>query len=338
MKAALLRAPHQFEIINMPSRPLESGEARVRIAASGICGSDMAIIRGANPFAVYPVVPGHEFCGTVAEIAGGGAFAVGQRVYVKPLPTCGHCEACLKGESNHCNELQVLGVHRDGAYAQEIVVPVGLLRHLPDRLSFDEGAMIEPTAIGVHTNNRAETKPGDKVAVLGAGVIGLLVAQVAKARGAAAVFATDVVDSRLELGKQLGVDAVANPLKDDVVKAGVEQVGPFDVVVDLAGPRHTMDQAIALLKPGGRLVLLVPPEEPEVTITNYKAFFRKELSARVSRLYGDDFDDATPLIESGQVKVMPLVTHTFALDQISEAIETVANRRGNAIKAILHCD
>jgi threonine dehydrogenase-like Zn-dependent dehydrogenase len=99
-----------------------------------------------------------------------------------------------------------------------------------------------------------------------------------------------------------------------------------------------MDQAIALLKPGGRLILLVPPEDPELTITDYKGFFRKELTARVSRLYGDDFDDAAPLIESGKVKVMPLVTHTFNLDQVSEAIDTVASRRGNAIKAILHCD
>lgn len=337
MKAALLKAPYQIEVVEVDPRPLEAGEARVRIASAGICGSDMAMIRGANPFAKYPVVPGHEFSGTVAEIKDGGAFALGQRVYVKPLPTCGHCEACLKGESNHCNELQVLGVHRDGSYAQEIVVPVSLLRHLPDELSFDEGSMIEPAAIAVHTNNRAETKPGDKMAILGAGVIGMLVSQVAKARGAAAVFASDVVDSRLEMGKQLGIDVTANPTREDPVKVALEKVGPFDIVVDLAGPKHTMNQAIALAKPGGMIVLLVPPEDPELVITEYKGFFRKELTARISRLYGDDFDDAVPLMQSGKVKVMPLVTHGFDLDQVNEAIDTVANRRDNAIKAILHC-
>ncbi|MHB9091924.1 MAG: zinc-dependent alcohol dehydrogenase, partial [Chloroflexota bacterium] len=296
MKAVQLKAPYQIEIVDLPSSPLGAGEARVRIACSGICGSDMAIIRGANPFAKYPVVPGHEFSGVVSELAERGAFKVGQRVYVKPLPTCGHCAACLKGESNHCAELQVLGVHRNGAYAEEIVVPVGLLRALPDAMSFDEGAMIEPTAIGVNINNRAATKPGDKVAIFGAGVIGLLAAQVAKARGAAVVFASDVIDSRLELAKTLGVDVTANAKRDDVVKLALAEVGAFDVVVDLAGPKYTMNQAIALAKPGGRIMLLVPPEEPQVTITDYTAFFRKELSLHVSRLYGDDFYDAAPMI------------------------------------------
>ncbi len=337
MKAAQLKAPHQIVVADLPSRPLRPGEARVRVASAGICGSDMAIIRGLNPFARYPVVPGHEFSGTVAEIAGGADFHPGQRVYVKPLPTCMQCAACLAGEHNHCEQLQVLGVHTDGAYAEEVVVPTYLLRPLPDDMSFDEGAMIEPAAIGVHIINRALLRPGDNVAILGAGVIGLLTAQVAKARGAGAVFATDVIDSRLQLARDLGVDATANPQREDPVQVGLAAIGPFDVVVDLAGPRHTLKQAIAMARPGARIMLLVPPEEPTVLIEDYTSVFRKELTLRVSRLYGADFDEAAPLIAAGQVKVTPLITHTFPLDRVSEAIATVADRRENAIKVLLHC-
>ncbi len=337
MKAAMLKAPHQFELVDVPSRPLQEGEARVRIASSGICGSDMAIVRGDNPFAKYPVIPGHEFAGTVMEVKGTSSVQAGERVYVKPLPTCGECEACHKGESNHCSKLEVLGVHRDGSYAEEIVVPSYLLRRLPDELSFDEGSMIEPTAIAVHINNRADTKPGDKVAILGAGVIGLLVSQVAKARGAKTVFATDLVDSRLELAKSLGVDVTANPTRDDVVEIGLSQVGEFDTVVDLAGPKFTMDQAIKLTKAGGRILLLVPPEDPQLLIKDFTSVFRKELTIMVSRLYGDDFDQAVPLMVEGKVQTKPLITHIFKLDEVEKAVDILGNRKENALKAILHC-
>lgn len=337
MKAAQLQAPNEFAIVDLPSRPLGRGEVRVRVASTGICGSDMGIIRGLNPFARYPVVPGHEFSGTLAEVGEGSRFKVGQRVYVKPMPTCGQCKACLAGEFNHCPDLKVLGVHMDGSYAEEVVVAEDLVRPLPDGMSFDEGAMIEPAAIGVHTVNRSLLKPGETVAVLGAGVIGLMVAQVAKARGAGAVFASDVLDSRLELARELGVDAVANAEKQDVVKAGLESVGPFDAVVDLAGPRHTLDQAIALARAGGRIVLLVPPEDPKLVVDDFTSVFRKELTLRVSRLYDKDFDDAAPLIAAGKIRVMPLVTHRFPLDRVREAVDVVANRRENAVKVMLHC-
>lgn len=337
MKAVQLLGPGQLQFLDLPSRPLGAGQVRIRIASSGICGSDMAALRGANPFMRFPVVPGHELSGTVAEVSAGSQFAVGQRVFARPLASCGVCRACREKEYNHCLNLTILGVHVDGAYAEEVVVAEALVRPLPDELSFDEGSMVEPTAVAVHCTNRSLLKPGDAVAVLGAGVIGNLIVQVAKAKGAGLVLATDVIDERLTLARELGADVTANVLKEDPVKVGLNAAEGFDVIFDVAGPQHTLSQAVALARPGARIVMLVPPETPTLEIKDYTPIFRKELTLRWTRVYDADFDDAAPLIQAGKVKLQPLITHTFPLERYEEAIETVRGRHGNVIKAILRC-
>ena len=337
MKAVQLQGPGQIKFLDLPSRALAEGQVRIRIASSGICGSDMAALRGANPFMRFPVIPGHELSGTVAEVSPGSQFSVGQRIFARPLASCGVCRACREREYNHCVNLTILGVHVDGAYAEEVVVPEQLVRPLPDEMSFDEGAMVEPTAVAVHSTNRSMLKPGDAAAVLGAGVIGNLIVQVAKAKGAGVVLATDVIDERLALARQLGADLTANVLKEDPVKVGLDAVEGFDVIFDVAGPQHTLSQAVALARPGARIVMLVPPESPTLEVKDYTPIFRKELTLRWTRVYDTDFDDAAPLIQSGKVKVKPLITHTFPLEQYEQAIETVRSRQGNVIKAILHC-
>lgn len=337
MQAVQLLGPGQITFVDLPSRPLTAGQLRIRIASSGICGSDMAALRGANPFMRFPVVPGHELSGTVAETAAGSQFKVGERVFARPLNSCGVCRACREKEYNHCLNLTILGVHVDGAYAEEVVVPEGTVRRLPDALSFDEGAMVEPAAVAVHSTNRSLLKPGDAVAVLGAGVIGNLIVQVTKAKGAGFVMATDVIDERLALARQLGADLTANVLKDDPLKVGLAAVEGFDVIFDVAGPQHTLSQAVAMARPGARIVMLVPPETPTLEVKDYTPIFRKELTLRWTRVYDADFDDAAPLIQSGKLNVKPLITHAFPLARYEEAIETVRSRSGNAIKVMLHC-
>lgn len=338
MKAAQLQAPHKMSVVELPSPPLHAGEVRLRIASVGVCGSDMGIIRGENPFANYPLVPGHELSGTVTEVGEGVTdFAPGQRVFVRPITTCGHCEACQAEEWNHCAELKVVGVHFDGAYAEEIVLPQETIRHLPDELSFDDGAMIEPTAVAVHSVNRGGVKKGDKVAIFGSGVIGMLIQQVALHKGASAVFAIDTVDERLALAKQLGAAATANALRDDVVQVGLEKVGPFDVIYDLVGTTKIAEKAVQMAKRGGTIVLLVPQNIPALEVPGYSMLFGKELTVRISRLYDKDFDQAVGLIQSGAVKVEPLITHRFALADVEKALDTVVNKKENLIKAILHC-
>ncbi|MHB1133040.1 MAG: zinc-dependent alcohol dehydrogenase [Chloroflexota bacterium] len=337
MKAVQLQGPGQIVFGDVPSKPLGPGEVRIRIASSGICGSDMAALRGANPFMRFPVIPGHELSGTVAEVSAGSQFAVGQRVYARPLASCGQCRACLAKEWNHCLNLTILGVHVDGAYAEEVVVPEAVVRALPESMSFDDGAMVEPTAVAVHSTNRSMLRPGESVAVLGAGVIGNLIVQMTKVKGAGLVMATDVVDERLALARQMGADLTANVSREDPVQVSQAHIDGFDVIFDLAGPRHTMTQAIAMARPGGRIVMLVPPETPTLEIAEYNALFRKELTLRWTRVYDADFDDAAPLIAQGKIDVKSLVTHSFPLDQYEKAIETVRSKTDNAIKVMLHC-
>lgn len=337
MKAALLEAPQKLSLVDLPSPALGPGQVRVQVKSVGICGSDMAAIRGDNPMMFFPVVLGHEASGIVAEVAEGSRFQPGQRVYVRPLATCGKCDACRAQEWNHCAELRILGVHVNGAYAEEVVTPEETVRLLPDDMSFDEGALIEPAAVAVHCTNRSMLRPGEKVAIFGTGVIGNMAVQVANAKGASAVMAVDVVDERLALARQMGADVTANPLKDDPAKVGLEKLGGVDVVIDFAGPRHTMAHAIPLLKPGGRIVLLVPPETPRLEVDDYKSVFRKELSIVLSRLYGADYDDAVPLIQSGKLQLKPLITHRFPLANLFEALDAVRGKEGNLIKAVLQC-
>ncbi len=332
MKAVRLNAPLQAEVIDLPSAQVGPGEVRVKVERAGICGSDAHRFKGEHYLARWPGFPGHECSGTVSEVGPGVEVPIGQRVAIMPMFSCGTCAACRRGEPNHCADLQVLGAHRPGCYAEEIVVAAANLRPLPDGMSMDEGALVEPTGIAVHCANRGQLQPGDRVAILGAGSIGLLIQQVAKARGAGYILATGRVDEKMALARQMGADEIVNATHEAVVSP--ERADSFDLVFDAVGGQETMDQAISLVRPGGRILALAVPHGGALPL-NYGEFYRKELSLRAARLYDADFDEAITLIASGRVKPMPIITHRFALAQAPQALAEVVNNRRQAIKILL---
>jgi 2-desacetyl-2-hydroxyethyl bacteriochlorophyllide A dehydrogenase len=248
------------------------------------------------------------------------------------MVTCGSCVACQRGDTNHCPTLQVFGGARPGAFANEVNVPAGNLRPIPDSMTWDEAVLVEPTGIAVHCCNRAGLAAGDRVAVLGAGSIGLLIQQVAKARGASYILATGRQAGKLALAKQMGADETVDTSHQEVVTE--ERLSTFDLVFDCIGGDQAIDQAIKLLRPGGRILALAVPHTGALSL-NYGEFYRKELTMRGARLYDSDFDEAITLIASGQVKPLPIITHRFSLDQGPQALLEVVNNRQEAIKILL---
>lgn len=334
VKALRVTAPHQFSVVDLPRPNLGPGQVRVRVHQVGVCGTDLSLVAGKLPFARFPIVPGHELAGEVIEAGPGSPFTSGTRVTANPLQHCGHCPACLAGDIHYCPEVAVLGVvRRDGAFAEEVILDDAMVRVLPDDLSYEEGAMVEPVVIAERTVARAQVQPGDAVAVLGAGNIGLLVLQVARLAGAGRVLVSDVLDYRLELALRLGVDLTVNVSQRDLVEAGRE-TGGFDVVIDGVGNQQSISQSIQLCKPGGRVVVYGVPPQGELALPVLDAF-RKDLSIHISRLYPQSFEEGFALLQSGKLDLDPVITTRIPLAEAPGAIRNLSERRGEMIKILI---
>ena len=334
MKALRVTAPHQLALVDLPRPPRGPGQVRVQVHQVGVCGTDLSLVAGKLPFARFPIVPGHELAGVVAEAGPGSLFTPGTRVTANPLQHCGHCPACLAGNTHYCPEVAVLGVvRRDGAFAEQVILDDAMVRLLPDDLSFEEGAMVEPVVIAERTVARAQVQPGDAVAVLGAGNIGLLLIQIARLAGAGRVLVSDVLDYRLELARRLGVDLAVNVSQRDLVEAGRE-AGGFEVVIDGVGNQQSIGQSIQLCKPGGRVVVYGVPPQGELALPVLDAF-RKDLSIHISRLYPRSFDEGIALLQRRQLDLETVITTRVPLAQAPQAIRDLSERKGEMIKILI---
>src|SRR5579864_3812621 len=208
MRAVIMNAPKNIETGTWKMPSPATGEVLVSVGAAGICAGDMYFFQGKNPYAVYPQICGHEIAGTVISLGEGvNTVEVGTRVVVEPFIGCGKCYPCRVGKSNCCANLRIIGVHVPGGYAEYLTAPATHIHSIPDNLSMVEASFAEPIAIGVQACRRAEVGQ-EYVVILGCGPIGLALIEVARARGATHILATDMIDSRLEVAKQLGADVM----------------------------------------------------------------------------------------------------------------------------------
>ncbi|TDF98846.1 zinc-dependent alcohol dehydrogenase [Paenibacillus piri] len=316
----------------------EPGDNQVllKVELCGICGSDMHTYHGKHPFVFPPLVMGHEFSGVIVKLgkATGSKYQVGQRVAVEPSIVCGTCYNCRKGRYNICDELSVVGCLTDGAYTEYIAVSAEKIIVLNDKLSFEDGAMLEPLSVGVHALDQGRVKQGDKILVIGAGTIGLLLAQAAKAAGAEVAIA-DVIPFRLELAKELGIPCTVNS-KTEALKERLKQFAPdgVDVIFECVGSSHTIRQAIEIARKGIRIVILG-------VVDNEVLLPVSLIQDRELELVGDlmfirkDFEKSQELIVSGQVNVKRLQTKTFPLRQVKEAFEFIIHNKESALKVFL---
>ncbi len=297
-----------------PARP-GHGEVLLRIDACGICGTDRHIVRGEYP-AGLPVTLGHEFAGTIVECGVGVEPAPGTRAAVDPNISCGRCRECRRGDVALCPHRVALGVDLDGGLAEYAIVPVSQIYPLPEGVPAEHGALCEPIACCLRGIDRAAIEPGASVVVLGGGVIGQLMVQLAKLAGATTIVLATGQGSRRALAEQFGATATIDPHEADTVTAiaGVGGVVPggVDVVLECAGTIATFEQSVTLARRGGTVVVFgVAPQAEYARISPFDIFTR-ELRLVGSYLNPHTHGRAVELIATGALTLEPLITHRLA--------------------------
>ena len=338
MKQQLMIAPGEIIFREIEIPPVKADQVKLKMMSIGICGSDIHVYHGKHPFTSYPVTQGHEVSGEVVEVGSEvTAFQVGDKVTVEPQIVCGKCYPCRHGKYNLCEELKVMGFQDVGMASEYFVVDAAKVTPIPQEMTYEQGAMIEPLAVAVHGVKQFGDMKGRKVAVLGAGPIGNLVAQTAKGMGAEKVMITDVSEYRLDLAKQCGIDVAVNTLKQDFNEAMLEAFGPdkADVIYDCAGNNITMNQAIRHARKGSVIVLVAvfaDMAKVDLAVAN-----DHELDIKSTMMYRhEDYVDAIRLVNEKKVMLEPLITKVFPFEQYKDAYEYIENNREKAMKIIVN--
>jgi L-iditol 2-dehydrogenase len=339
MKRAKIVSPGRIIIEDVEIPAIRRDEVLINVKYCGICGTDIHAYYGKHPFISLPVVPGHECSGVITDVikeTDKESFYIGQKVTIIPQITCGRCYNCRNGRYNICDNLKVIGCQTDGALAEYFSVRSDLVIPLPDELSLEEGALVEPLAVAIHAIKRGDLKIGDNVVILGAGTIGLLILQCAKAAGAKDIIITDIYDSRLELAKKLGADYTINSLKSNVINTILEKSGKngIDITFECAGTEATINQAIQIARKGTRIVVIgVFEKDVSVKIGLVQD---RELELVGSLMYmKEDFYGAINMMIKGMVKVQPLISRIYSIDEVASAFEFASTQKEKAVKVLI---
>lgn len=323
------------------------GEVVIEVAACGLCGSDLHeylhgpvyIPRKPHPLTgmAPPVTLGHEFAGRIVEVGSAvERLRVGDRVAVNPCLRCGECAWCRRGQFNHCARLASLGLSRDGGLAPLVSAPAYGCYPLPDGMSDEAGATVEPLAVAVHAWRRSRVGAGDRVAVLGAGAIGLLLLQVLRARGAGWIAVIEPRDERRRLAASLGADLVIDPAADDPARVIADATGGERAAAafECVGSPAAFAMAARVAGKGGRVVLVgLIPEEVSVNALGLLAH-EKEIIG--SSAYVDEFPESLALLASGQVRVDPLITGRVPLARaVPDGLEALLRREDRHVKILI---
>lgn len=334
MLAAKYIGNRSIRIDEEDSPPLPSGSVRIDVAYAGICGTDLHIFHGAMDGRVtIPAVIGHEMSGTIAAVSPDvTGWNVGDAVTVMPLDWDGTCPACLAGNRHICQNLDFIGIDSPGALQQQWVLPSSVLVRLPEGLRLDHAALVEPVAVAVHDVRRSELTAGDKVVVIGAGPIGVLIASVATAAGAEVVV-VELDAGRRAAAEQLGLRTL-DPRADDQVAWVTEWTGGAgaDVVFEVSGAAAAVLGATSLIKVRGTLVVVAIHSDPR-PIDLHRVFWR-ELRILGARVYErEDFENAVRLVADGAIPADALITTIVPLDDVAAAFSTL--EEGKAMKILV---
>jgi L-iditol 2-dehydrogenase len=341
MRALLLSEYKHLEVTNMPTPVPGPQEVLVQVAACGICGSDVHGYDGSSGRRIPPLVMGHEAAGIIAavgaEVAG---FAVGDRVTFDSTVYCGACEFCATGDVNLCNNRQVIGVScgefkRAGAFAEYVAVPARIVYRLPDALSFAEAAMLEAVAVALHAAHVTEIEGGETALVLGAGMIGLLILQAARAAGCSRVFIADVDATRLKLAAELGADetiqASGAALVQEILRLTAGR--GVDVALEAVGREETVAGAINCVRKGGK-VTLVGNIAPVVSLPLQQVVTR-QIRLQGSCASAGEYPEAIAMVSAGTIKVKPLITAVAPLSDGPRWFQRLYEREPNLMKVVL---
>lgn len=333
MRAVIFDAPFSIRMAEALKPEPQAGEALVRVKAAGLCAGDLYIYTGKNPYVSYPRIGCHEISGVV-EAYGPGASgpAIGTRVVVDPFIGCGYCYPCRVGKRNCCANLAIVGVHREGGFADFVTAPAENLNVVPEGLTDFEAAFAEPVAIGVQGCRRGMVSAQDTILVLGAGPIGLAIVEVARAHGAK-VYATDLSAERLSTAADLGAIPIAGGagLLERVLELTNGEGIP--VVMEATGAAPAMEQTIDLVAPGGRIVILGLVKKGQGITFPGLDFTRKEVTILGSRASVDCFPEALELLASGKIHY-PKIASSFALGEAPGVFRKLADNPMALHKAV----
>lgn len=337
MLQQVMTAPGVIEFREIPTPEPGPGEVLVKIMRIGVCGSDIHVYHGEHPFTSYPVTQGHEVAGLVEKLGEGvTGLSVGQKVTIQPQVVCGKCWPCRNGKYNLCEELKVMGFQTTGVASHFFAVDAQKVTPLPETMSLDEGAMIEPLAVAVHAVRRAGDAAGRDICVLGAGPIGILVAQAAKGMGARRVMVTDVSGVRLAKAKECGADFCVNTKEKGFGEALVECFGPdkADVIYDCAGNNITMGQAVKYARKGSTIILVAV--FAELGKVDLAVLNDHELDLNTSMMYRtEDYEAAIRLADSGKVSLRPLISKHFPFREYLDAYRYIDANRETTMKVLI---
>ncbi len=346
MRAAITRAWNDIRIEEVTVPGLESGEVLVRVGACGICGTDLKIVAGVYKGTWPPALPfiqGHEWAGTVAALGDGvTGLQVGDRVAAENHKGCGSCANCRRGRYNLCEvartkgkAYKLYGHSAQGAFAEYAARPAGLLHKMPDSVSFEEGTIVNQGALGLHAIRRCRIEPGDTVAVIGPGLVGLIAVQLAKAVGATRLIVAGR-GPRLDLARELGADDVVDVSTTDItdgIRALTDGRG-VDCAFECAGAPSAVIAAINCVKRGGRVALVGLTGNKQVEL-NTDRLALDEIDVFGVRSSPNAYPELIALIAAGKVNVRKLVSRVYPLDQINEAFDAFRKREGGAIRMVI---
>lgn len=338
MLQQVMTAPKKILFREVETPKAGKGQVLIKVMNIGVCGSDIHVYHGQHPFTTYPVTQGHEVSGQIVAVGEGvNDFKPGEKVTIQPQIVCTECYPCRHGKYNLCENLKVMGFQATGTASEYFAVDAEKVTLLPEEMSYPEGAMIEPLAVAVHAVRQAGDMQGKKIAVLGAGPIGNLVAQTALGMGAESVMITDISDLRLEKAKECGITHAINTRNDDFGEAMLRVFGQdkADVIYDCAGNNITIGQAIKHARKGSTIILVAVfsgNAQVDLAVLN-----DHELDLNTSMMYrNEDYLDAIRLVKEKKVKLTPLISKTFSFKDYDKAYQYIDEHRETTMKVIMN--
>ena len=337
---AIVSAPGKVEFQERRLPEILPKEVLIGVKASSICGSDLHIFKGKHPSAPLPVAIGHELSGEVLRIGNEvSRLREGDRVVVEPVITCGQCYFCQKGEYNLCSQISFQYRKGQGAFAPYFIAKEDWVHILPDGVSYEEGALIEPLSVSHHAFKKGNLQPGHTVAIFGAGAIGLMLLLLTRLSGAGEVFMVDVQDHRLKKARAFGATYTLNNSEGEAAPRILEKTSDFGVdrAFEAVGLESTLVQSLKVLKKGGSSVVVGIFEEQEVKIP-VNLFIQKEIALIGSQGYCWDFQSALKLLAKGRIHLGEMITHVLPLSSLQKGFELLMDPKSEAIKVVIKLD
>jgi len=326
MKAAYYKEKEEIDLVEMPIPELKKGEALIKVKYASICGSDLHVYHGKHPTATFPIVPGHEFVGELVGIHDNDSTKIelGEMVVAQPFSSCGICEACITGNDNVCKDLKLLGIHRDGCFAEYVVVSAKKMYRIPKNVDPKLASLVEPLAVAVHDVRQSNLKVGQRALIMGGGPIGLFIAMVAQLAGAQ-VYISEINQFRCDFAREMGYKTI-NPMDQDFDQqiAEITDGKGFDVVFEVSGSKAGIASMTNLAKVSGTVMIV--GMAGDLYTVDTMAIFLKQLKIIGVRIHAQEaFAAAVDILVSSELndQLSKLISKTYSLANIKEAFSYI---------------